>query len=61
MGFNYFINFIIYGINYFYSSKRKNVTEETRKEFAPLIIREPSEYDDEDEDDYHTELDRSSV
>ena len=45
----------------FYSSKRKNVTEETRKEFAPLIIREPSEYDDEDEDDYHTELDRSSV
>ncbi|RCK55405.1 hypothetical protein Cantr_04145 [Candida viswanathii] len=42
----------------FYSSKQKNVTEEARREFAPLVIREPSEYED---DDYHTELDRASV
>ncbi|KAL6452184.1 CMC4 Cx9C motif-containing protein 4 [Candida maltosa Xu316] len=41
----------------FYSSKKKNVKEEAKKEFAPLVIREPSEYED---DDYHTELDRES-
>ncbi|KAI5953941.1 hypothetical protein CANMA_004780 [Candida margitis] len=42
----------------FFSNKSKNEKNEAKKEFVPLVIREPSEYD---EDDYHTDLDRSSV
>ena len=42
----------------FFSNKFKNEKNEAKKEFVPLVIREPSEYD---EDDYHTDLDRSSV
>lgn len=46
------------GLIIFYNTKRRNVTKEAKKDFAPLVIREPSEYED---DDYHTELDRGSV
>lgn len=42
----------------FYSSKKRNVVEEARKEFAPLVMSQPSEFDD---DDYHTELDESFI
>ncbi|CAK9440293.1 uncharacterized protein LODBEIA_P43930 [Lodderomyces beijingensis] len=40
----------------FFSKKFKLEKEEAKKEFVPLVIREPSEYD---EDDYHTDLDKS--
>lgn len=42
----------------FFSSKFKMQKEEAKKEFVPLVIREPSEYD---EDDYHTDLDKASI
>ncbi|KAI5957568.1 hypothetical protein KGF57_003262 [Candida theae] len=42
----------------FFSNKFKNEKNEAKKEFVPLVIREPSEYD---EDDYHTDLDKSEL
>ena len=42
----------------FFSNKFKNEKNEAKKEFVPLVIREPSEYD---EDDYHTDLDKSDL
>ncbi|KAI3403658.2 hypothetical protein KGF56_003585 [Candida oxycetoniae] len=42
----------------FFSNKFKMEKAEAKKEFIPLVIREPSEYD---EDDYHTDLDKSTV
>ncbi|KAI5951689.1 hypothetical protein KGF54_004764 [Candida jiufengensis] len=42
----------------FFGKKFKNEKDEAKKEFVPLVIREPSEYD---EDDYHTDLDKDEV
>lgn len=42
---------------YIYKVKNSRLSK-TREEFIPLVIYEPSEYD---EDDYHTDLDKSIV
>ena len=55
MGVDYTIGVFIPGTNYILPNKN---VKEAKKDFAPLVIREPSEYED---DDYHTELDRGSV
>ncbi|ODV79781.1 uncharacterized protein CANTADRAFT_48839 [Suhomyces tanzawaensis NRRL Y-17324] len=47
------------GCSLFYAQKAKTAREEHHKnEFVPLVIYEPSEYD---EDDYHTDLDKSLI
>ncbi|KAI5964846.1 uncharacterized protein KGF55_001916 [Candida pseudojiufengensis] len=42
----------------FFSKRFRMEKDEAKKEFVPLVIREPSEYD---EDDYHTDLDKDEV
>jgi hypothetical protein len=47
------------GCTVFYVQKAKTTkAEQSKNEFVPLVIYEPSEYD---EDDYHTDLDKSLI